>query len=239
MATRGPRKPAGPTPRFPAASRPAPTEGPVAPRPSAVWPEEPPRSGLEGEASPAVPFDDGSGRVGDERLAPADFAAMSELAATRHVFIRMATLGEDRPGELNRLCALLGACEVRRARRVLAHLLRAERLVDIYPLELVDALVEAGARAADGWQRQGLVQNRRFLESRIFGLDEVLDLDLPLAARVTGFAVAAGPKPGYHLWPGPPGRYHLELGAAGRYRILIGGRMRGMDILEALHLWVE
>lgn len=181
----------------------------------------------------------GEGVVGRPGLSPSSLSDLAEAAVTRHFFYRMARPGPDRSAEVDHLCELLGGLSPDRARRVLRQLLAAERLVDIYPLEIVEGLLDAESAVTHGWRREGFVQNRKFVESRIFGLEDEIDLLVPVRARVRAFALVGGAQPGYHLFPGPPGHYVIELGAPGRFRILLGARIGDMDILDSVHLWVE
>ncbi|MEO1233520.1 MAG: hypothetical protein AAFZ18_31960 [Myxococcota bacterium] len=151
----------------------------------------------------------------------------------------MAAPAADRSQEIRRLADLLSTLEPRRGQRILAELLRAERLIDVYPLELLVAGLDREAGFAGRWTRGKIVLNRSQVESRLYLPAEAVLLRVPLGATVSAFALEGGGTPGYHLFPGPPGHYCIEIGSRGRYRVLLGARVRGMDIVDAVHVWVE
>lgn len=199
--------------------------------------------GKEGETGPsAQPALLVNHQGASPELGHLDLRPLGDLAAARYLFERMARpgAGPERAAEVERLALLLRAMgSPRRAARILETLLEAGRFFDIYPLEVLDALIERDPDYLSGFRRGELVLNRPFLESRIFEVEETLSLVVPLAAKVRGFALAGGGSPGYCLSPGPPGAYAFELGGAGRFEILLFASVRGERVLDRVRLWVE
>ncbi len=172
--------------------------------------------------------------------APTHFGDFTDGAAVFHLAERMARPGPDRAGTIEALAGLLeGLPDRRRARRLLRQLFELERLGDIYPLELLERLLERGELPLPRCAPGELVLNRRFLTSRLFDVESPIPIEVPLAARVRGFALAGGPTPGYCFAPGPPGRYVLEFGDAGRFDVLVLGVVRGAEWVDRIRVWVE
>lgn len=223
------RAPAGA--RAPEAAAPPPGEIPLDPRSPAGGDREP--SAREAQLL-------GADVLGRDDLSPSLFRELGDFVAERHVFLRMARPRPDRGREVRELAGLLRELgDGARAKRILEHLLRAERFFDIYPLELIARLAEVEPGYLPDVGLEPVVTNKRFLETRIFDVEDVIPLHLPLAARVRAFAVEGGATPGYCLSPGPPGRYELELASPGRFELLLGARLRGRDRVERVRLWVE
>lgn len=228
-----PAKPAAPRAPAPRSS-PEPQTVPAEPRVPAGW--DPTRRERDAELARHL----GEGRIGAADVGPDELASFAEFAIGRHLYARMARPGPDREAEIERLAeGLLGLADPRRAKRVIDALLAAERFVDVYPLELLDRVLERAPDHFPACARGALVTNRRFLESRLFEVEEPIPFELPLGARIWGFAISGGAQPGYCFEPGAPGRYQLELAAEGRFEILLLGRTKGVDLVDRVRLWVE
>lgn len=253
MATRGPRAPGPrwPAPRAtPTGPRLDPRARPSAPRPDPTRAPRP-EPALPPAASAPTGTDRreergaearllGEGSIGAPELEAERFADFGDLIATRHLFSRMAAPKSDRSAEVTHLGSLLlGLADGARARRVLEPLFSAERFFDIYPLELLFELVERAPGYVPRASVGSVIENRAFVESRIFEVEEVIPLRLALAAKVRAFALYGGASPGYCLSPGPPGRYELEMAGPGRFQLLLGARIHGEDRVEQVPLWVE
>ena len=126
-----------------------------------------------------------------------------------------------------------------RARKVIALMPKVGRIVDIYPLELLDYLLRESPESITGHSWQGFIKNREAIESNSYALGDTVELRVPLALKMQSFALKGGGDPGYALAPGPPGVYWLEFGRAGEFSLLFQGQVRRQSFLDALLVRVE
>ena len=178
--------------------------------------------------------------VGAPDLGLAEIERFPELVLVRHIYARMA-VKTDRSAEIERLKELLyNLNDGRRVRRILERLFEVGRFVNIYPLELMDALVKHSEGFLPKVRRREVIINRAYIESRLFDVEAPIPFEFPLNAQVRGFALSGGGSyPGYCFQPGPPGRYELEFGAEGRFDVLVLARVRGTDCIDRVRVWVE
>lgn len=260
MAERIPPKPAGlpqpaqpGTPARPAAPRPA---GPVSPGTART-----PRAGgltspqalalgaLEGrgarERAEESGADAGGGpraRVGAAGVDARELGAMSVLLAADHLTLLLAQRRGQVPREqlIDEVCTLLlGTESPDFVRKVLAALSEQQRVLDIYPLELLSRALERRPDLVDSHRFTPFVRNRHALATAVFRVEEPITLELPLSAQLKGMALAGGGSPGYHLYPGPPTEYRLELGAPGTFTFLLRAEVRRESVIDRVTVTVE
>jgi hypothetical protein len=184
----------------------------------------------------------GEGRLGDPTVTSAELASMGALVAARHLMTLLARRRRDVGraevvDEAARL--LLGLEDPRLARRLLLDMGDAGRIVDVYPLEVLAEVMRRRPDWLEGLRFGPVVENAAELRGRVFGVEERVPLQVPLALRLKAFALEGGGAPGYCLAPGPPGLYHLELGAAGRFCLLLRGEVRREHRVDRVILHVE
>lgn len=256
MAERIPPKPAG-----------VPQPGPATPtRPAQAKPSGPgavargPRSGVTSPHARALGPLDGRGpreraeesgadagggpraRLGAADVDARELAAMSVLLAADHLSVRMAQRrGQVPRAELiDEICTSLLATESPDfVRKVLAVLSEQQRVLDIYPLELVSHALERRPDLVDSHRFTPFVRNRQELAAGVFRVEEPIRLELPLAAQLKGMALAGGGSPGYHLYPGPLTQYRLELGAPGTFTFLLRAEVRRESVIDRVTVTVE
>lgn len=258
MAERIPPKPAGAPPAAQPAQAPARTPQPKPAGPGAA--ARGPRAGVTSPHARVLGPVEGRGqrerseesgadarggpraRVGAEDLDARELGGMSVLLAADHLALRMA----QRRGQVPRaelieeVCTLLlGTESADFVRKVLAALSEQQRVLDIYPLELLSRALERRPDLVDSHRFTPFVRNRRELESSVFRVEEPIRLELPLAAQLKSMALAGGGSPGYHLYPGPLTQYVLELGAPGTFTFLLRAEVRRESVIDRVTVTVE
>lgn len=177
--------------------------------------------------------------LGDPGLTPEAFADLTNLVAAQHLMALLARghRARARPEVIERAGALLlGLDDPARAHRIVAALPEVAPIVDIYPLEVVAHLVTVQPGYLPRVDFGSVILNKERLEARIFEVGEVAVLHVPLAARLTAFALEGGGAPGYAFAPGPPARYLLEVHDAGQFSWLIRADIRKESRLDRLAL---
>ncbi len=243
MAVKGPKgsdPPPAPRPINPGgteARTPAPAPAP-AKRPREVEPS-PDRRRQQDEAAAELSAE---GRIGDPSLPPEAFRSMGTLVSARHL---MALLARKRPdvaraallAEVGDL--LLAEKDPTAIRRILLQMGEVGRIVDIYPLEVLDYVLHARPAALPGFSYGPVILNKVELESRTFGVEELIRIKVPLSLRMRGFALEGGGAPGYCFAPGGLAEYHLELAAPGAFPILVRGEIRKKSLIDRAILTIE
>jgi hypothetical protein len=171
----------------------------------------------------------GEGRIGDESVTSAELADMGSLVAARHLMVLLAKNRGKKPrveilGQVGDL--LIGLDRPDLVRRLLLEMPDAGRVVDIYPLEVLNYVLERRADLLPGFQYGEIVLNKDELELSTYRVEEPIALD-------------GGGTPGYCFSPGPPGEYHLEVGEAGQFSMLLRGDVRKISLVDRLTITVE
>jgi hypothetical protein len=250
MATRRPLGPGeGPGPRIRPTPQPKTAEAP--PAIPAAEPEAP-QPARESPLFPAIARGDerrdrqkqdsqdrlmGEGRIGDESVTAKELAEMGSLVAARHLMVLLAKGRGKKPraevlGHVGELLIALDRPEV--VRRLLLELPDAGRIIDIYPLEVLDYVLARRADLLPGFEYGAIVLNKSELEASTFRVEEPIAVRVPLSLKMRAFALDGGGTPGYCFSPGPPGEYHLEVGDAGRFSLLLRGDVRKISLVDRL-----
>ncbi len=204
---------------------------------------------LEGRGQPERSEESGAdlgggprARVGAADVEARELGAMSVLLAADHLSLRMA----QRRGQVSRaelideVCSLLlGTESADFVRKVLAVLAEQQRVLDIYPLELLSRALERRPDLVDSHRFTPFVRNRHELAAGVFRVEEPIRLELPLAAQLKSMALAGGGSPGYHLYPGSLTQYVLELGAPGTFTFLLRAEVRRESVIDRVTVTVE
>lgn len=183
----------------------------------------------------------GGGELGRDGVTPAELKSMGSLVAGRHILTLLARRRNDpdRPGLIREVADLvLGLEDPPYARRLLLELIDAGRIVDVYPLEVLEEVVARQPGYISGVEPGPLILNRAALEAATHAVEVPIRLEVALGLKMKAFALAGGGTPGYCLSPGPPAVYHLELGDAGTYTFLFRGDLRKKSYLDRLTLKV-
>jgi hypothetical protein len=237
MAVRGPKgsDPAPPSPKpLDPEQGPAPAEPPLSPR--APLDDSPDQRRRRDEAAAGL---SGEGRIGDPTLAGEEFASLGSLVAARHVMALLARKRKDLPrtellAEVGDL--LLAQKDPTSIRRILLQMGEVGSIVDIYPLEIMDYVLQKRPEVLPGFEYGPVVLNKDELEARTFAIEEVVRIKVPLSLRMRAFALEGGGEPGYCFAPGPPAEYHLEVASAGLFRVLVRGEIRKKSLLDRVIL---
>jgi len=144
--------------------------------------------------------------------------------------------GMPREETLEFMCQLyLGVSDRNYARKALKSFGPATGILDIYPLELTEALLKNVPSFLPK------ISVGRFLTNPLKTLHEakageVIPLTYPPELRIRGFAVKDGVKPGYMLEPTEPdGNYKLTFGTPGEFVIMLSAMdRRGRVAIEEL-----
>ena len=126
-----------------------------------------------------------------------------------------------------------------RARKIIALMPKVGKIVDIYPLELLDYLLRESPTSITGYSWNSFIKNRTEIEASVHKIGETIELRVPLALKMQSFALKGGGEPGYALAPGPPGVYWIEFGQAGQYPLLFQGQIRRQSFIDSLLVWIE
>jgi hypothetical protein len=234
MAVRGPKgtDPPPPLPQATEPERPAPTSTmPLAPRP-----RDDQRRQQHEEAAAQL---SGEGRIGDPSLTPEEFASLGTLVAARHVMALLARKRRDvaRASLLAEVGDLLLAQKDAVAiRRILLQMGEVGSIVDIYPLEVLDYVLQKRPGVLPGFAYGAVILNKIELEAETFAVEELIRIKVPLSLRMRAFALEGGGDPGYCFAPGPPAEYHLEVASPGDFRVLVRGEIRKKSLLDRVIL---
>lgn len=239
MAVKGPKGPGQPSPRPPAApagETPRPLGVPLGHR----IPED--GEHRRRQRDQAAQDLTGEGRIGDPELSAEAFGQLGTLVAARHLMALLARRRRDLPRAalLDEVGALLLAQRDPQAiRRILLQMGEVGRIVDIYPLEVMDWVLKRRPELLGGFAYGDVILNKAELGSRTFDVEEVIRIKVPLSLKMRAFALEGGGAPGYCFAPGPPAEYHLEIAEAGRYTILVRGDVRRTSLLDRAILSIE
>lgn len=132
-----------------------------------------------------------------------------------------------------------GLSDKKYANKALREFGHATGIVDIYPLELIEHLLEHVPGFCTK-VRQGSVFSKT--DSRYEAkVGEPITLTYPEDLRIRGFAIEGGSRPGYLFEPmDPPGTYQLIMLSAGRFTVAISAITKdGWLVLERLDVEVE
>ncbi|MBK6683497.1 MAG: hypothetical protein IPG45_03420 [Deltaproteobacteria bacterium] len=183
----------------------------------------------------------GGGELGRDGVTPAELKLMGSLVAGRHILTLLARRRNDpdRPGLIKEVADLvMGLEDPPFARRLLLELIDTGRIVDVYPLEILDEVVERRPGYISGVEPGRIILNRVALEAEVHQVEVPIRLEVALGLKMKAFALAGGGSPGYLLSPGPPAVYHLEFGDAGTYTLLLRGDLRKKSYIDRLTLKV-
>ena len=177
----------------------------------------------------------GEGRIGDPSLTAEEFAALGTLVAARHVMALLARKRRDT--ERGALLAevgdlLLAQKDPVSIRRILLQMGDVGSIVDIYPLEVLDYVLQKRPAVLPGFEYGPIILNKTELEARTFAVEEVIRIKVPLSLRMRAFALEGGGEPGYCFAPGPPAEYHLEVASPGDFRVLVRGEIRKKSLVD-------
>ena len=111
-------------------------------------------------------------------------------------------------------------------------------IIDLYPLELVDHLLEHVPGFLTRTRRQELFGGKVQIQARP---KEDIILQYNNTLRIRGFAIEGGARPGYRFEPtNPDGYYRLSLDLPGNYNILISAISRdGWVLLDRLSVEIS
>ncbi|MBK8013855.1 MAG: hypothetical protein IPK13_21205 [Deltaproteobacteria bacterium] len=124
-------------------------------------------------------------------------------------------------------------------RRVLFEMERLP-VVDIHPLEVMARLVDARHDLLSDVAWGEVILNKRALLDQVFRVGEVIDVWVPLNAKLKAFAIeGGGGAPGYCFAPGPPARYTLELESPGVFDLLVRAEIRKKHYLDRASVRVD
>ena len=176
-------------------------------------------------------------KLGQDSFPEAELQGLTPHLFAEHLMLLLANRrkSKSRTSVMEEIATMLIHLEdPERARKILALMPKVGRIVDIYPLELLDYLLRESPDSITGHSRHGFIKNRSELEAKVFKLGDTIELRVPLALKLQSFALKGGGSPGYTLAPGPPGVYWIELGQAGEYRLLFQGQMRRQSFVDTL-----
>ena len=111
--------------------------------------------------------------------------------------------------------------------------------VDIYPLEVMVYVLDHRPDLLDDVELQPFIRNRQELESKVFDVEDEIQLRMPLNLKMRGFALDGGGSPGYCFAPGGPGEYILEVGDSGRFTLLMRAERRRQSLIDRIAITVE
>lgn len=116
----------------------------------------------------------------------------------------------------------------------------ATGILDIYPLEVVDHLLEHVPAFFDKLQRGRFLTSSK-AEGYRGKVGEALELTYPPELRIRGFAIKGGARPGYLLEPtDPTGTYSLTFLSPGHFEVLISAIQKdGKLFVEELAATIE
>jgi hypothetical protein len=233
MAVRGPK---GSDPLPPRTSEPA-------PEPAASTPQAPlaphQRQDHQRERDEAAAQLSGEGRIGDPALSAEEFGALGTLVAARHLMALLARKRKDVPRQALLAEAgdlLLAQKDPVSIRRILLQMGEVGSIVDIYPLEVLDYVLQKRPDVLPGFAYGPVILNKAELEARTFQVEELIRIKVPLSLRMRAFALEGGGEPGYCFAPGPPAEYHLEVASAGDFRVLLRGEIRKKSLIDRVIL---
>lgn len=184
----------------------------------------------------------GEGRIGDESVTAKELSEMGSLVAARHLMVLLAkNRGQkDREAVLAQVGNLL--IELERpelVRRLLLEMPDAGRIIDIYPLEVLNYVLRKRGDLLPGFEVGEIVLNKDVLELSTFRVEEPIAVRVPLSLKMRAFALDGGGAPGYCFSPGAPGEYLLELGEAGRFTLILRGDVRKTSLVDTVQIEVE
>jgi hypothetical protein len=126
-------------------------------------------------------------------------------------------------------------------RAALRELGPATGIVDLYPLELLEHVIDLYPGFVPKVARGRFVQrDPPELESFAFATDTPLALTYKAELKVRGFAVVGGARPGYRFEPSGEGTYTLRIDTPGRYTCAVSCLSRtGQVVIDRLELRVR
>ena|GEM_PF-6484041 len=176
-------------------------------------------------------------KLGQDDFPPEELNGLSPHLFAEHLMLILANRRKSKSRglvmkEVAEMLILLG--DPARARKVIALMPKVGKIVDIYPLELLDYLLRESPASITGHSWNRFIKNRAEIEANVHKLGDTIELRVPLALKMQSFALKGGGAPGYALAPGPPGVYWLEFGQAGEYSLLFQGQVRRQSFLDTL-----
>ncbi len=184
----------------------------------------------------------GEGRIGDESVSSSELAEMGSLVAARHLMVLLAKNRgkKEREAVLAHVGELLiGLEKPELVRRLLLEMPDAGRIIDIYPLEVLNYVLRKRGDLLPGFEVGEIILNKDQLELTTFRVEEPIAIRLPLSLKMRAFALDGGGTPGYCFSPGAPGEYLLELGEAGHFTLLFRGDVRKTSFVDSVEIAVE
>lgn len=182
------------------------------------------------------------GRLGDPNLDADTMRGLNSSLLAEHLMILLANkrARQKRTQVLAEIGDLiLGLNQKERINKILALMPQVGRIVDIYPLEILAYLLEQAPEIMSKHEFRHFVRNRDELLASRFDVGEPIELRVPVALKMRGFALSGGGNPGYAFAPGPPGVYWLEFGGVGSFELLLRGEMRRVSYIDRLTLHIH
>jgi len=180
--------------------------------------------------------------IGDESVDIETLRSMGGVMVAEHLMILLA----KRRAQVERSEALaevgdllIGLEEPTKVKRVLLEMPTVAPTVDIYPLEVMVYVLDHRPDLLDDVELQPFIRNRQELESKVFDVEDEIQLRMPLNLKMRGFALDGGGSPGYCFAPGGPGEYILEVGDSGRFTLLMRAERRRQSLIDRIAITVE
>jgi hypothetical protein len=200
--------------------------------------------------APTVAVDAGpTAEPGDLRLTDPELARRALVtphAYAKHCMIlaeafRRATGATRSEGVAYLARLFLALADPQFGRAALRELGPATGIVDLYPLELLEHVIDLYPGFVPKVARGRFVQrDPPELESFAFATDTPLVLSYKAELKVRGFAVVGGARPGYRFEPCGEGAYTLRLDTPGRYTVAVSCLSRtGQVVIDRLELRVR
>ncbi len=186
--------------------------------------------------------------IGDARLTDPHAikeALGSPVAYAKHCVILAeafrSSTGARRSEAVRYLALMFAALGDRNfARQALKELGPATGIVDLYPLEVIEEVVESypGLLSKVGFGTLFVRPKKSLLELEA-GVTSLLTY--PESLKIRGFAIKGGDRPGYRFEPhNVDGQYALTISAPGRYHLLISGVTRsGHTVIDRIDTLVR
>ena len=195
----------------------------------------------QGQApAPDLPF--AEERLGQSDVGAPELRSFGSLGAARHLMTLLARRRSEqaaRAATVREAVQLLAALEEGGfARKVLLTVEHVGRIVDIYPLELLYALVDEFPGDLPNVTFGTLILNKEALETTQHDVGAIAAVKVPLSAKLKSFALEGGGRPGYVFAPGPPATYLLEVHEAGCFDFLVLGELKRKRWVDRVRLHV-
>ena len=181
-------------------------------------------------------------KLGQDDFPSAELKGLSPHLYAEHLMLILANRRKSKPRDvvMKEVAQMLVLLEdAARARKIIALMPKVGKIVDIYPLELLDYLLRESPTSITGYSWNSFIKNRAEIEASVHKIGETIELRVPLALKMQSFALKGGGEPGYALAPGPPGVYWIEFGQVGEYPLLFQGQIRRQSFIDSLSVRIE